>query len=379
MNSTYKTLFIQITLFVITLITTTLAGSEWVHGHFILFDEQGNFGINSFFTLDKMVSGIQFATAFVGILTVHEFGHYFTAKYYKIDVTLPYYIPFWFSGLLSIGTFGAFIKIKQQINSRKEFFDVGYAGPLAGIAVALVVLFYGFTHLPPAEYIFTIHPEYQQYGLDYANYAYKNLEGSFSIGTNLLFLFFENFVADPALVPNHYELMHYPFLFAGYLACFFTALNLMPIGQLDGGHILYGLVGEKWHKYISTSIYMIFVFYAGLGIINPWEVKDIFDTDTLLYLGFLFFAFNKIGGNFKTSLLIALSILVSQFCFSYLFPYITGYNGWLVFAFVLGRFLGITHPKATFDEPLDTKRKVIGYVSLVVFILCFTPKPFIFE
>ena len=111
--------------------------------------------------------------------------------------------------------------------------------------MALIVLFYGFTHLPPPEYIFQIHPEYEQHGLNYAEIVYKNQPDTIidvTIGKNLLFAFFENYVADPARVPNAHEIMHYPFLFAGYLSLMFTCLNLLPIGQLDGGHVVYGLV-----------------------------------------------------------------------------------------------------------------------------------------
>lgn len=379
MNKQQRILALQICLFILTLVATTFSGAEWVYGRFLLFDNEGNFGWNPFFTFDKMVSGIEFATAFIGILTIHEFGHYFTAKYYKIDVTLPYYIPMWFGMGSTIGTMGAFIRIKQVIQSRKEYFDVGIAGPLAGFIAALGILLYGFTHLPPAEYIFSIHPEYEKYGLEYAKYVYSGLEGSFYIGKNLLFILFENTIADPALVPNQYEMMHYPFLFAGYLACFFTALNLMPIGQLDGGHILYGLVGNKWHGYISTALFVIFIYYAGLGIISPYRVMDMLDTNVLLYLLFLYFVFAKIGKGFQNSLLLSMLVLTAQFGTSYFFPNASGYNGWLLFGFILGRFLGIYHPKATHDEPLSTGRKILGWLMLIVFILCFSPQPFVFE
>jgi membrane-associated protease RseP (regulator of RpoE activity) len=374
-----RTRFLQILLFVITLITTTLAGAEWIYGHYLLFDSEGNFGYNSFYDIDKFLFSLQFSIAFLGILTFHEFGHYFVARWHQVKVTLPYYIPFWFSGLLSIGTFGAFIRIKQVIDSRKKFFDIGIAGPLAGFVVAIVVLVYGFTHLPPVDYIFTIHPEYLQYGSQYTDFVYKEEAGNFYIGTNLLFWILENTLADSSLVPNHYEMMHYPFLFAGYLACFFTALNLMPIGQLDGGHILYGLVGGKWHTYISTTLFMLFVYYAGLGIVTPWIVTDVFDNQVLIYLLVLYFIFSKVGNGFRNTLLMALTVLVAQFLTSYFLPEAEGYSGWLVFAFILGRFLGIYHPVAAQDDPLDMKRKVLGYISLAIFILCFTPQPFVLE
>ena len=246
---------IFIILFVITLITTTLAGAEWTHMQFIVL--KGIHGL----TWDGFLSGFAFSGPFLLILTVHEFGHYFTARYYHIKVTLPYYIPIWLGFLVvpSIGTGGAFIKILGKPKTTREFFDVGIAGPLAGFVIALGVLFYGFTHLPPKDYIFQIHPEYQIFGDNYQNIVYdldtviytKDLNlseeiksqigdsavfarGGLELGSNLLFDTFKEYVAsEPELVPNMMEIYHYPFLFAGYLALFFTALNLLPVGQLD--------------------------------------------------------------------------------------------------------------------------------------------------
>lgn len=377
MTKEQKIIFWQVTLFIITFITTTLAGAEWIYGKYFFMNEQG-FGWNDWLTWDKIVHALTFSTAFLGILTVHEFGHYLMARKHGIQTTLPYYIPMWFGLGSSIGTLGAFIRIKDRVRTREQFFDIGISGPLAGFAIAVGVLWYGFTHLPPPEYIFTIHPEYEQYGLDYANYVY-NTEGAFYLGKNLIFLFFENYVAPAGLAPNAYELMHYPWLFAGYLACFFTALNLMPIGQLDGGHILYGLLGYKWHSRLSVALFIAFVFYAGLGIITPYQISNITDWSILLYLIFLYVVFRKIGGNSANTFLLAFSVLTAQFATSYFFPYIKGYNGWLVFAFVLGRFLGVYHPGALYDRPLNAQRKILGWISLVIFILCFTPQPFVFE
>ena len=110
-----------------------------------------------------------------------SFGHYITARIYRVKVTLPFYIPLWLGIISTIGTMGAFIQIKQPLVSRKQFFDIGIAGPLAGFVVAIGVLWYGFTHLPSPEYVFEIHPEYkteypiefEKYGYNYAEYAYK--------------------------------------------------------------------------------------------------------------------------------------------------------------------------------------------------------------
>lgn len=365
--------WLHLLLFFITLITTTLAGAEWMTGRSFFYGTK-LLGFSNFW------AGLYFSVPFLGILTAHEFGHYFTAKYYKINVSLPFYIPVWLGFLptLSIGTMGAFIKIRESLKSTKEIFDVGIAGPLAGFIVALGVLWYGFTHLPPPEYIFEIHPEYKQFGFRYADHVYKNTFGAIGLGTNLVFEFFKRYVAeDPKLIPNMYEMAHYPYLFAGYLALFFTALNLIPIGQLDGGHILYGLVGFKKHKTISLVLFIIFIFYAGIGSFTYSEVT----TDTigyvLAYIGFLYFVFQKSFKNKITPITIAFSIFTAQLLVTYLFPAIQGYSGWLVFGFVLGNFLGIYHPPAEHDHPLDLKRKILGWLALLIFILCFSPQPFI--
>jgi membrane-associated protease RseP (regulator of RpoE activity) len=266
---TRKRHLIQAALFAVTVITTTLAGAELMYGKYLLFSEGG-------ISIEEFFGGFQYSFAFLLFLTVHEFGHYITARLYQIRVTLPYYIPLYFFGVgLSIGSMGAIIKIEGIIHSRKQFFDIGIAGPLAGFVVAIGLLWYGFTHLPPPEFIFQIHPEYAEYGLDYAEHVYTDQTFGFTVGTNLIYSFFVNFVApDPSWVPNPYEIMHYPWIFAGYLALFFTSLNLLPIGQLDGGHILYGILGSARHRVISASLFIAFIFYAGLGLVTPHDSPD---------------------------------------------------------------------------------------------------------
>ncbi len=375
-------------LFVLTLITTTLAGAEWMFGRvFIPIEGTKPLGWPEFW------AGMNYSIPFLAILTVHEFGHYFVAKANHVRVTLPFYIPVWLGLGQSIGTFGAFIRIKDVINSRRKYFDIGLAGPLAGFALTVVVLWYGFTHLPPPEYIFTIHPEYQKYGLKYAEHVYKNLpEGSaIALGDNLLFWFFKTYVADPVRLPNPYELTHYPYLLAGYLALFFTSLNLIPIGQLDGGHILYALVGRRQFGWIAPTLFIGFAFYAGLGLFriedfargqgiadklaNPEFLNQLWHLG--LYAFVLYLAFYRINETAITAILIALSVIVGQFLLTYLMPAWTGYPGFLFFAFILGRFLGVYHPETEQEEPLDTKRQILGWLALVIFVICFSPKPFL--
>ncbi|MTI33455.1 site-2 protease family protein [Xanthovirga aplysinae] len=366
----------HLVLFVITLVTTTFAGAEWTMGRSFFIGEE-LLGKNDF------INGFSFSIPFLTVLTIHEFGHYFTARAYQVKVTLPYYIPFWlgFIGWPSLGTVGAFIRLKSPVSSRKGFFDIGIAGPLTGFVAALVLLWYGFTHLPPYDYIFQIHPDYARFGPDYAKYVYEDNPVNFGIGKNLLFLFFENFIAtEPNRIPNSYELIHYPYLWAGYLALFFTALNLLPIGQLDGGHVIFGLFGYKRHALISKILFLLFVYYAGLGLLTPYQTdKFALFMGMILYTLFLFVTFKGLKFSRQNTLLLALLILSLQLVTVYAIPSAKGYNGWLLFTFLLGRVLGVYHPKAAQDEPLGKGRKILGWVALAIFILCFSPQPFIVD
>ncbi|HZB11547.1 MAG TPA: site-2 protease family protein [Chryseolinea sp.] len=368
MTSDQKRVLLQLGLFILTFITTTLAGAEWAYGRSIFAKD---------YAWSDFVSGLEFSIPFLLILTVHEFGHYFVARYHKVKVTLPYYLPM--PPLpFSIGTMGALIRIKEKIYSKKQNFDIGIAGPLAGFAAALIILFYAFTHLPEPEYIFQIHPEYEQYGLSYADHVYENQNENIvdiTIGKNLLFLFFEKFVADPDRMPNPHEIMHYPLILAGFLSLVFTFLNLLPIGQLDGGHVSYGLFGFKIHRIIASVIFVAFLFYAGIGVVTPRDSPD----DLLFWvpgaIGFLYLALSGLGFSKRDTLMYALIMFAALFVLSWLFPNLQGYSGWLVFGFLIGRFIGIQHPPSEIQEPLDTKRIILGWLSLIIFVICFTPAP----
>ncbi|MGA0557980.1 site-2 protease family protein [Larkinella sp. VNQ87] len=380
MNPQTRTYLLQASLFVLTLFSTTAAGAEWMYGRYFLDPEHG-IGWPEFW------QGLHYSIPFLAILTVHEFGHFFAARYHQVRVTLPYYIPLWFGLGQTIGTLGAFIRIQDFINSRKKFFDIGIAGPLAGFVLALVVLWYGFTHLPPPEHIFSIHPEYKQYGLAFGQHVYKNLppESVVQLGDNLIFWFFKTYVADPARLPHPYEMIHYPYLMAGYFALLFTALNLIPIGQLDGGHVLYSLIGQRAFRIVAPILLILFAFYAGLGFIKPSDFVLGNDQEFVNELGYLalyifglYLSFQRIHENRITVLLLALSVVATQFVVLLIFPTAEGYPGFLLFILILGRFLGVYHPETHDQEPLSTGRVVLGWLTLLIFVLCLSPKPFIF-
>ncbi len=357
----------------VTFITTTLAGAEWTNGKSIV----GYFVLGTEYTWADFAGGLPYSICFLTILTFHEFGHYFTAIHYKIKTTLPYYIPLPPLPLF-LGTLGALIRIKERISSNKQQFDVGIAGPLAGFVIAVAFLIYGFVTLPPPEHIFQFHPEYKQYGLNYADHVYQAMpEGTVDvvIGKNLLFTFLEHLFADPARMPNAHEIMHYPFLFAGFLSLVFTCMNLLPIGQLDGGHVLYGLVGFRWHRTIATIIYFALLFYTGLGYIDSRLPFNQLVIEMPIYLFFLFMAMRSIFEKKRDRLMYALVIFTLQYITGWLVPSIHGYSGWLVFTLLIGWMVGVPHPPSEIEQPLDAKRKILGWLALVIFILCLTPAP----
>jgi membrane-associated protease RseP (regulator of RpoE activity) len=376
---TFSQYALHLFLFLLTFLTTTLAGAEWVTGKSILMGGS-QVSVIGAFSWGDIQSGLWFSVPFLAVLTVHEFGHYFTARHNRVDVTLPYYIPIWLGVVTTIGTLGAFIKIKERIFSRREFFDIGIAGPLAGFVVALPLLYYAFTHLPPPEHIFQIHPEYAQHGLDYPLYVYGEEVPKIGLGRNLLFLFFEHYVAeDPSLLPHTYELIHYPLIFAGYLALFFTALNLLPIGQLDGGHILYGMIGYERFNRLSPILFSGFILYAGLGLPSFFLIMEDGVWYILGYFVFLYLVFRKVTRTLQQTVVLALGVLALQYAIALVFPNLSGYNGWLVFGFILSRVMGVFHPSCPDERPLSAPRLALGLVALLVFVLCFSPRPFIIE
>ncbi len=404
MDKQVKTKLIQLGLFVLTFITTTFAGAEWTLGKFLVFG----------MTWDDFLFGLNFSVPFLLILTVHEFGHYFTARYHKINVTLPYYIPMWFgfAGLASLGTMGAFIRIKETIFSRIKYFDVGVSGPIAGFVVAVILLIYGFRTLPETEYIYEVHPEYEIFGENFEQrmegldtlilkkdlnpdrLSYEALqdtidtgrEGAVFFGDNILMNLGRRYLApEDRYVPSSRELMHYPILLAAYLAFFFTALNLLPIGQLDGGHVLFGLFGPKNHAIISRVMFTGFLFYAGLGWVTSADLINTslegignFIISIAIYLAVVYWSAYSVFKQKRDRLLYATVMFTVQFFVASILK-VEGYTGWLLFSVLIGRFIGVDHPPVVDNSPLTTGRKVLGWVALIIFILSFSPQPLVIE
>jgi membrane-associated protease RseP (regulator of RpoE activity) len=224
----------------------------------------------------------------ISILLVHELGHFFACRYYGIDSSYPYFLP----APTLIGTFGAFIRIRSPILNRKALFDVGISGPVAGFVLALPILAAGV-------YFSKVVPGAQK--------------DAFIIFGNPPLMKFFIALFHPGVRPGN--LLLNPVALAAWVGLFATALNLLPIGQLDGGHIIYSVNSEK-HRRISQI--------AGIA----------------LFLMAIFF-----------------------------------WQGWIVFA-VLVFFLGYRHPQLLDSwTPLDRSRRAWALIALIIFLLCFTPMP----
>lgn len=334
---------------------------------------------------DMWPHGALFASLLLAFLATHEFGHYFAAVYHKVRVTLPYFIPI----PLGIGTLGAVIRIKEQIQSTKKLYDIGISGPIAGFVVSLGILLYGFATLPDPSFIenFSGHEaviEHIQQTGAFPEEAPETPDGvgSIIIGNTLLYSFLASFFEN---VPPMYEMFHYPFLFAGWLGLFFTALNLMPIGQLDGGHILYSLIGFEKHQQAARICFGGLTLLAGIEAIpllylqfSEW-IPGFEIASTIVWAGILFFLMRKAFHKAYEWIapLWALSLTGSV---GYLYILGGGLEEsgsliWVFWCFFLVYFVKIEHPPVIYEQHLSPGRRVLGWISMIVFILCISPSP----
>ena len=272
---TGKQMFRHSLLALATLITTTLAG---------------------FFLFGSLSSGLMYSLTLLTILTAHEMGHYIACRWYGVEATLPYYIPFVLPfPVLQVGTFGAFIKIKSPIPSRRALFDIGIAGPLAGFVFALPATFIAHYYAQPSPFVA---------GDDFI-----------SLQDPLLFKFFQQLLH----LPN--DLLLNPIMFASWVGLLMTALNLMPVGQLDGGHVTYSLFGHKGHRAVALLCYVAVV---------------------------------------------ALVVYSIQ----------TGSWSYILYAVILTLMMRVGHPPVLEEEnAIGAARKLVALIGLVIFILCFMPFP----
>lgn len=363
--------------FVITFISVATMGGIFFVGH-----TAGAEGI-----LDLVLwEGVLFAVLLLGFLAVHEFGHYFAAVYHKVSTSLPYFIPLPF--ISPIGTIGAVIKIKEQINDTIKLYDIGVAGPLAGFVVALGILIYGFATLPEPDFLanFEQHDEVVAYVQEHGSFPDEAPapDGAEIImfGETILYSFLASFFDN---VPPMWEMYHYPFLLAGWLGLFFTALNLLPVGQLDGGHILYSLIGYRKHQLVARLFFGLVVTLAGFAAVPLLEsLSDRFLSENLS-LGWLLWAmisfsiFRKayFGHRVWTLAvwLVSLIAVTSVYLLTMGSNFGSGFGVWIMFTLFILYFVKIEHPPVYYEQELDRTRKIIGWTTMVIFILCISPTP----
>jgi membrane-associated protease RseP (regulator of RpoE activity) len=246
-------------------------------------------GVNPAQDIFLILKGLPFSLALLAILGSHELGHYYFSKKHRLDASLPYFIPF----PSFVGTLGAFIRIRSPIPSRKALLDIGIAGPLTGMTVAV-----------PLTII----------GLKLSKFQMVTGDGiTLYFGSSFLFGFLSSLLKNTP--PPGMALILHPIAFAGWIGFFVTALNLIPMGQLDGGHIAYALLGRH-HKKVSMATFFILVLMAKL-----WP-------------------------------------------------------GWLIWA-ILGFLIGFGHPPPLNEiSTLDKGRKLLAVFAFLILILTFTPAPF---
>jgi Zn-dependent protease len=266
-------------------------------------------------------AGGMFAAAIMSILLVHEMGHYLAARRHGVEASLPYFLPAPFP---PVGTFGAIIRMRSGPRSRLALLDIGVAGPLAGLVPATLLCFIGL-RLSPVVELADLPPGAMLEGNSVLYWALKRL-------------------AQPDMGPTQDVLLH-PLAWAGWLGLLVTSLNLLPAGQLDGGHVAYALFGPAAHQRLSRTVH---VGVFALGMVGlACELMLSFDETAALA---------KLRG---------------------WMPWLTrgaGMLPWLVWTLLLG-FVGRRHP-ATADDGASTlppARRRLGLATLALFILTFTP------
>jgi len=279
-----------IVLFLLTILTTTSAGSM----HYAAFDAAFT-NPSVALTGGLFVQGLWYSVPILAILGTHEMGHYLACRYYGVEASRPYFLP---APLPLTGTLGAFIRIRQPIPNKRQLFDIGIAGPIAGFVVAVPVLFAGMYLSRVVE----LPREFEG--------------GAIWLGEPLLFKMAAWLTFGA--VPEGFTINMHPVGFAAWFGLLATALNLFPIGQLDGGHISYAVLGRK-----STAITVMMV--ACLVGLTFWSLS---------------------------------------------------WAVWAVLMVVMLIVFGPRHPRTPDeDEPLDSTRRWLAIFAVVMFILCFTPAP----
>jgi membrane-associated protease RseP (regulator of RpoE activity) len=259
-------------------------------------------------------AGLAYAVPLMAILLSHELGHYIAARIHRVPASPPYFIPL---PVPPLGTMGAVILMRNRIARRDALLDIGAAGPLAGLLVALPVLAYGIAHSP-------VQPE--PHGVVY-----------YMEGRSLLYLGLLHALKGP--IPAGYDIMLGPTAFAGWAGLLVTMLNLIPAVQLDGGHVAYALLGERYEA-VSRTLRRL-LLPLGIGVI--------------LFYGWPAFAAGKRGDALWTELESGTPWLL-----------------WWMLLSLMARFGGREHPPID-PGPLSPRRRVLALFTLSLFVLLFMP------
>lgn len=297
---------INLVLFIITLLSTLFVGS--------LYGTDNPASTATELLLPQnLLLGWPFAVTLLGILTAHEFGHYFAARYHNVSVTLPFFLPM----PLGFGTLGAFIRLKEPVPDLRKLFDIGVAGPLAGLVLAIPLLFLGL-YTSPVE-------------------VPQIVEGAMLEGNSILYYYAKIAVFGQPL-PNPVtgeDVLMNQVTFAAWIGLLVTALNLLPVGQLDGGHTVFALFGER-ARIINLATAGVMALFAIAGLEQVQQMLPIFQP----------------------------------------FLEAIGFSGWFVWLALIFFMIGPFHPPALDDVTrLNPERRWVGYLIIVLFILTFVPVP----
>jgi membrane-associated protease RseP (regulator of RpoE activity) len=248
---------------------------------------------------------------------------------------------------MMFGTMGAVIRTRSQIPNRKALFDIGVAGPLAGFVVALTYLIIGIATMPGIESLYGIHPQYRTMPII--------PDEGIHFGGFLLFDILKSLILAPGqFFPPMNEIYHYPFLCVGWFGMFVTALNMIPVGQLDGGHIIYAMFGR--HQVTISKWFVRFLIFAGLGTVGAMllDATRTYNPDGLYQ--FLQTVFGP----------------PMEWIVKHASWWLQGWFGWLFWVLILKFLIKIPHPPLPDEEPIGTTRMVIGWVSLAILVLTFS-------
>lgn len=361
---------LHIGLFLLTLISMIWIGGT-LTSRWVVYDR---IGPSAFF-----FDGLRYAIPFLFFLTTHEFGHYFAARRHGISVSLPYYIPLPFLGF---GTLGAVIRIREPFRRTSQLFDVGAAGPLAGFVVVVGVLILALGTLPSVEYLLGVGGESHERIVEIVQatgvFPTPDLE---SAGQVILFNDTPVFALLRSVLPglpSPSELMHYPLLLAAWLGLFFTALNLLPVGQLDGGHITYALFGAKAHAIIARIATLTLLVFSVVGMGRDfghlWYAWLIFAAVVCVILWRFF------ERDWKPLIPTLGALMAIAYAVPTFLPGVAasiGYVYWIVWVGLIVFVIRVDHPPVLIREPLSRKRKLLGYLCLIIFLMCFSPQPIV--